>query len=385
MPLLEYRNNPEFDTIAYRIKPGDSVIRIIESYYGKLSHTRLSKLVQKVKRENRLTDPDRIHPGQLLKIDVPVQYCAAPPSPYSPLNTEVQSQDDLWYDLINHNWKSATKAEKDWAMTLAPLFLGAGGAKLTMIDKTFSSNTPLLQDMVRNYEDYKAGELSKGQYDYRRGKLIGQFQSNLGPTTRVLNPTRRQSEVMRISRRKGQVPTEAINKQISRLQTASKVASKGGLVLSVAGLGLACHQIAHTDDRIEKNEILIESSAGFLGGVAYGIGASITILALATPVGWVAGLAIGIGGAIVGYGSGQLAKKYYNARGEHIDFASIYKVDQMCAADKSQNANLKKPLISKNPSHSFYIFNGSSQILRNNVPARPSILKVETSGNGIDI
>ena len=193
-------------------------------------------------------------------------YCAAPPKPYSPVNTEVLSQDDLWFDLINHNWKSATKAEKDWAITLAPLFLGAGGAKLTMIDKTFSSNIPLLQDMVRNYEAYKTGEISKGQYDYRRAKLVGQFQSNLGPTTQILNPTRPQSEVLRISRRKGQVPTEALKQQISRLQTASKVASKGGLVLSVAGLGLACHQIAHTEDRKEKNEILVESSAGFVAG-----------------------------------------------------------------------------------------------------------------------
>ena len=236
--------------------------------------------------------------------------------------------------------------EKDWAMTLAPLFLGAGGAKLTMIDKTFSSNTPLLQDMVRNYEDYKAGELSKGQYDYRRGKLIGQFQSNLGPTTRVLNPTRRQSEVMRISRRKGQVPTEAINKQISRLQTASKVASKGGLVLSVAGLGLACHQIAHTDDRIEKNEILIESSAGFLTGVAYGAAASFAVLLLMTPVGWVAGLAIGIGGAISGYAAGKAAKKLYNAYGEHIDFASATKIDQFCKVEKGNSKLKEKPLLS---------------------------------------
>ncbi len=348
MPLLEYRNNPEFDTIAYRIKPGDNVTRIVESYYGKLPPARLNALIQKIKRDNRLKDPDRVHPGQLLKIDVPVQYCAAPPKPYSPLNTEVLSQDDLWFDLINHNWKSATKAEKDWAITLAPLFLGAGGAKLTMIDKTFSSNTPLLLDMVRNYEAYKTGEISKGQYDYRRAKLVGQFQSNLGPTTQILNPTRPQSEVLRISRRKGQVPTEALKQQISRLQTASKVASKGGLVLSVAGLGLACHQIAHTEDRKEKNEILVESSAGFVAGFFYGVGASVVIIALATPVGWAAALAIGVGGAVIGYGSGQGAKYLYNIRGERLDFVSIARIDQICKAGNHQDAATKKPLLSRN-------------------------------------
>ncbi|MCK0162746.1 hypothetical protein [Marinobacter sp. S6332] len=46
--------------------------------------------------------------------------------------------------------------------TLLPALIGLGSAKMSMIDTTFSTNAPLMREMVTNHENYKAGEKAKG-------------------------------------------------------------------------------------------------------------------------------------------------------------------------------------------------------------------------------
>lgn len=147
--------------------------------------------------------------------------------------------------------------------------LGTGAAGMTVIDKTFAANAPTLAEMVENYESYKAKKITKGQYDYRRRNLLNQLASKLGPTKALLTSIKNPSEVLRISRSKGTAPTQPIAQQLKRMNSLSKVASKGGVALSVVGLGVACHQIAQTDSQQEKNEILVESLGGLMGGLAW--------------------------------------------------------------------------------------------------------------------
>lgn len=266
---------------------------------------------------------------------MPRQYCAAPQSfPFDPI---ALGNDDSWFFQLNHDWQTASADERRLLTVLAPWLLGAGASKLTMIEKTFATNTPTLNEMVANYEDYKANKISKGQYDYRRSKLIGQLKTNLGPTSTILNGTKNPSEVLRISRSKGTVPTQPISQQISRMNKLSKVASKGGVALSVVGLGVACHQIAHTDSQREKNEILVESVGGLAGGVLYGLAATIGVALMATPVGWVGALVIGVGGAVAGVAGGKITGHIYDTRFNRVDFASKTGVTQMCSSSSIRN------------------------------------------------
>ena len=93
--------------------------------------------------------------------------------------------------------------------------LGTGTTGMMMINQTFTSNTPLLAEMVENYNDYKADMLSKGQYDYRRKTLLNRLKTKLGPTNILLNGSKSPNEVLRISRKKGSVPTQAMTQQIT--------------------------------------------------------------------------------------------------------------------------------------------------------------------------
>ena len=93
---------------------------------------------------------------------------------------------------------------------------------------------------------------------------------------------------------------------------------------------MACHEIASTDNVQKKNEILVESLGGLTGGVAFGFATGVTLLIMATPVGWVGALIIGIAGAGFSYGTGLSAKKLYSTYGTSIDFASATKISAIC-------------------------------------------------------
>lgn len=226
---------------------------------------------------------------------------------------------------------------------LSQILLGSGSANLAMIDRTFKANSPLLTEMVENYESFKRGDITKGQYSYRRTKLISQFSSRLGPTKRLLNGTVDPREVLRISREQGTPPTQAITQQINKMNRLSKVASRGGIALSAVGLGIACHEIAHTGTAREKNEIFVESVGGLIGGAAFTGAVTLGLIMAATPIGWVAALVIGVGGALAGYGGGQIVKHLYDKSGQKIDFVDKLGVSAIC---RHGGLISDKPLIS---------------------------------------
>lgn len=119
----------------------------------------------------------------------------------------------------------------------------------------------------------------------------------------------------------------------------SKVASRGGVVLSVAGLGIACHEIAHTESRDRQNEILVESAGSVAGGLLYALGAGIALTVIATPVGWVGALVVGAGGAASGYGGSILSRRFYDRHGRHVDFVEETGIDTVCRTGQSTSSS----------------------------------------------
>src|SRR5690625_6922922 len=110
-------------------------------------------------------------------------------------------------------------------------------------------------------------------------------------------------------------PSADIDREVRLMTGASKVASRGGIALSVVGLGIACHEIAHTESRDHQNDIPVESGGSLIGGLAFGLGAGIGLALMATPVGWVGALVIGAGGALTGEAAGRRAKTLYDLSG----------------------------------------------------------------------
>ncbi|MBK1851616.1 LysM peptidoglycan-binding domain-containing protein [Marinobacter sp. 1-4A] len=320
-----------FDTLLYRVRSGDSLSKILYRYHAGLNDEQLSLLIQQVQADNpSIINPDLIKPDQLIRLKIPQQYCAAPRPNHHLLTVRTDNQ--YWVPELERTWNRSTREERDLMSTLLPALIGLGSAKMSMIDTTFSTNAPLMREMVTNHENYKAGEKTKGQYDYQRRKLVAQLTTNLGPTNLILNGTQRPTEVLRISRSKGIAPTAPIETEFRRMQRAARIAKSGGVLLTGVSLGVACHQIANASTQRQKNDILVESAGGLVGGILYAIGTSVALVLIASPVGWVGGLAIGLGAAVTGYATGQGVLKLYDATGAKIDFAKQSGIGALCSS-----------------------------------------------------
>lgn len=317
-------NITNFDTIFYDVSAGDSLSTIIKKYYGNVSPLQQKTIIDTIMLENvELKNPNIIYPGQTLVIDIPQQHIAT--SLPTPPTIQV---DKKTIQTLKSHLQKASPAEKELISSLAPIMLGTSTTSMMMINQTFKSNAPLLSEMTENYNDFKADKLSRGQYDYRRKNLLNKLKAKLGPTSLLLNGKKTANEVLRISRKKGNAPTHIINNQANRMKNLSRMASRGGVVLAVAGLGVACHQIANTNNKLEKNEILVESLGGLGGGLFYGF--AMTVFFVSTPIGWVVALAIGVGSVATSYAVGAAAKNMYTISGTHIDFASLTKINTLC-------------------------------------------------------
>ena len=110
----------------------------------------------------------------------------------------------------------------------------------------------------------------------------------------------------------------------------SKFASNGGAILTVASVGLACREIANTDNTLEKNHILVESLGSVFGGTAFGIATGITLFMIGTPVGWVAALVIGAGTVASSYATGQAFKSLYDSFTDKKDIVNTLRVSSLC-------------------------------------------------------
>ncbi len=322
---MNAKNIANYDTILYRVRAGDSLSSIIQRYHGSVSAAQRKALISQIQADNSaVTNPNRIVIGQMLQISIPPRSMSISSPSGAPPTLNINKQ---IIKPLQNVWQNATPQQKSLLSALTPVMLGAGAAGITMVKQTFIANAPLLTQMVQNYESYKAGDISKGQYDYRRKKFVANLKTRLGPLRHALNAARTQSEVLRISRTRGRVPTQNITQQIGRMDKLAKYASRGGVVLSGVGLGVACYDIANTDNVQEKNEILVES----LGGLGGGILAGAFIMVMFTPVGWVGALVVGVGGAVGGYATGKGFRSLYDARGRKVDIASAIGVTQLCS------------------------------------------------------
>jgi len=318
----------QLDSMAYHVLPGDSLSKIIKRYYGAVSPQRYQAIIKQIQHDNpKVTNPNHIKPNQLLLIDIPPQYCAAPSDQKTTPLLNINKQQ---LKSLQNSFNTANAKERSVMSQLAPVMLGTGSAGLMSIKTSFQTNAPQLTSLVNLYEEYKANKITKGQYDYGRKKIITKFTERMGPVKHILSGRKKHRQILRISRSKGKVPTGNITRHISSMGKMAKYASKGGAILTVAGLGLACNEIANTKNQLKKNHILVESVGGVLGGVAYGIGATIAIVIMATPVGWVAALVIGAGSVAASLTAGQAAKLAYDKFGNTTDLASLTGVSTLC-------------------------------------------------------
>jgi hypothetical protein len=307
----------------HAVRVGESLSRIVQHYYGgRDPHARAFAIAQVLADNPAIRHPDRIFPHQLLVLRMPLR--SPPPNAY--VRESLRSAEPVWHALAPDERVATTE--------VAPLLhhldtaLEAGGAGLAAFELLVRSNTPTLHAIAQGYEAYRAGELTKGQYDYQRRRLIQHFERRIGPLRRLTFGHSLPRELLRIKPGGGPGATRALLGQISRFTTLGRYAAKGGVILSVVGLGLSCRQIALAGTSQEKNEIAVEAvmatAVGALGGLVIGA------FLLSNPVGWVVALAIGVGAALFGVVAGHQARRLYQEFGQSYPIVETLWIDQVC-------------------------------------------------------
>lgn len=314
----------------YVVKPGDTLSKIILKFYhfkhGTDGYKRAMKQI--------LGDNPRIKDSNTIKISQTINLRAIDFKESAKSLVPTKDQEKL-----ESTMKTLSQPEQEIFSLLSVMeeYWGAGssgtGATFASMGILLGSqdkgNVALLKQVSDAYQSYKSGNLSKGQYDYRRKQLLEKAAKNLGPTEKLLFKGKTAKEAMRINRAKGVRPTAALHQNTQRLSTISKVAARGRTVLTAVNVGMACHQIANAKTDAKKNEILVETAASTVVGVLGG--AAVSFFVVATPVGWVAALVLGATTSALSYVSGKSALQYYQMSYGESDLASLTGVSQFCS------------------------------------------------------
>ena len=335
--------------VVYMIRPGDTLSEIISEHYGvefgsddynfvintaivfndnieEQNHIRAGEAIRlmplaNVKRGSYCPTPDDFYHHKLvatrLKLEPMRYHHSAYIRDMAPRDIGVQQ--DIYQILVlieEHH-------------QLIALGLAATGAE-TFAHLTGAGNVALAQEVGKLYEDYKAGELTKGQYDGRRAKLLKQLSSNLGILEKGVFLGKTAKEAIRISRFKKVPVTYNISAHASRLNQLSRLGSQGGGII-LAGINgkIACDSITAAEDRGEKNEIFLDyvtsTAVGFLGSTAIGV------LMVTNPVGWTIALTLGAATAFGAIAAGKGVAYAYDKTGTKVDLVSNLGIDNICS------------------------------------------------------
>ncbi|MEJ2755131.1 MAG: peptidoglycan-binding protein LysM, partial [Gammaproteobacteria bacterium] len=160
---------------------------------------------------------------------------------------------------------------------------------------TAQANNAFITEVKTLYNHYQRGALSKNQYDYRRRLALKKYSQKIGPFEKVLFKGKTANEAIRISRTKSIPATATIDNQLDRLKRMARYATRGGIILTAAGVGMGCYDIGQASTRQQKNEVFVETFSSTIAsiGTSYALG----LYFISSPVGWVTALVLGVGTA----------------------------------------------------------------------------------------
>ena len=322
-------NEQSLQYLEYRVKSGDTLAYIISRFYDVApgSNEYRYRIAQIIKLNPHITNPDRIYAGDflILAAESGTEMCMAedkdkevfsPPLPPLVLpSVPVDSDADFWALswLANHS---------NYLVLPGSTLLGAKSNLLS------GGNIGLVENVSDLYAEYKAGKISKPQYDYQRKKSLDLLRKNIGPFEKLLYGDKTPHQVVRIARG-GAIPATArIAENAQHLKKLASLAKSGGVVLTGVGVAASCMQIADAPSTEEKSRILVETVASTGAGI--GSSALIGLFLISNPVGWGTALVLATGSVALSYASGKGARMAYDVLGNRIDLVSGTGVDAVC-------------------------------------------------------
>ena len=325
-----------YEPVFYYVKPGDTLSQIITSYYDIRYGTKEydTALAHVLFSNQHIKNANAIKPKQIISLTpmtprygpMCIKYNMGPVLNTSPIDSNVQH-------FLSNIPSDPQEREMFWTLSWLQLNYnffanGVGVGLNSMGGIARKQNTQFIMDVERAYSEYKSGKIRKGVYDYKRKVALKNYANRVGPFEKLLFNGKSTQQAIRINRTKALPANSDIMKYAGKLNKMSKIASQGGIALTVLGVAKGGYDMCQAETLDEKNDILVETLSGAIGGTLVGVGAG--ILLASTPVGWISVLAIGLISGLSGYGLGQGAKAIYNLDDDPIDFVSLINAQAVC-------------------------------------------------------
>lgn len=310
-------------TLAYHVvRPGDQLYQVLRAHYGDAAFfADQDGLVGQVQSVNpQITDINMIFPNQVIALP-----SVGPADPIADVPQSVLVHSGEMCRAISGSAPETFDAVKLMEQ------VGLGGA--TMMGSYFSEGQKALKAGLGNvqqvesfYQKYKAGEMTKGQYDYARRKMLDATDQRMGIFKgRSIGPAPAR-ELFRIKPRSAD-PFINYKTNITKLNTGMAKVKVGGGLLTIAQAGYTVQQIHTADDNRKRTGLVLETVGSAAGGMAAG---ALAVLVIGTPVGWTALLVVGAVSVIGGAGGAVLANKLEKATLTDENGQRIYSpIDEM--------------------------------------------------------
>jgi len=312
------------DVLFHHITSGDTLSKIINEYFPD-SSIGMELHIQQVMADNpEITNADLIKPGQLLTLRSPnPNMCIAPIN-----QKETGYVKNLWKTMDTQS-QSAIKESSPYYTALS-LGISGGGISMFTLEKTLVSNMTLLNGIPDEYHNYKSGKITKYEFDKIRKAKLDQYTRNVGPAiNKMLQGETKINSNFKLQPGRSLDATKSMTQHMDKLTKVSKIASRGGLVLTGVGLAASCYQISQAETQVEKNEIAVSTIAGTVAGTGVGIVAGIFLAA--TPIGWGIILAVGTASVLTGMATGEAAKyAYKNTKLGQVDIVDSLGINKVC-------------------------------------------------------
>lgn len=306
------------------VRPGDDLTSIVTRRYPSLPTNQREGQIKAILVDNPwITNSRRLTSGKLIFLDG---------QPNTRPASELQ-----WLGYLNAVRERAEPRARSVVDALTPsaLNIAAGGLTgaalgLDTVRHSFESNKATVRSIAESYNAYKNGNLTKGQYDFRRRKLIASLKAKLGPLDHSLFGSTPANKILRIDRG-AKLPTRTLMEYVRKMDAVARYARHGGVALAGIDLGLACYQIGGEATQREKNETLVESLGALGGGMVYGFGVTLFVGISATPIGWVAALILAGGGIASGIVGSKVAVFGYRTFAPGVDVVGLTRIDRLCS------------------------------------------------------
>ncbi|MEJ2680769.1 MAG: LysM domain-containing protein [Gammaproteobacteria bacterium] len=345
--LIEQPLNNQLATpLLYVVKGGDTLSQIITSHYAiRYNDPRYKMALASVLHFNdSIYDPNEIRVGQLIRLMPLPEHsamasCPVPEDFYKEKRAPATTRHRLeptgnYVERFKRHIPTLPK-EQDafWALAwmhenYGLLSTAVGAGFNTWGGLTAQANNAFIAEVKTLYNHYQRGALSKSQYDYRRRLALKKYSQKIGPFEKMLFKGKTANEAIRISRTKSIPATATIDNQLDRLKRMARYATRGGIILTAAGVGMGCYDIGQASTRQQKNEVFVETFGSTAASI--GTGALLTLYFVGTPTGWVTALTLGIGAAALSLGAGKGSAFIYDRFYHKHDLVKLIGIDQLC-------------------------------------------------------